>query len=135
MFMLNLVTPERKLVTNAEIEEVIVPGENGQMDILPGHAPLVATLGIGVLKYRLKGQNTFNPVVVSWGYISVHPEGVSILAETAESLEELDRKQVEEAAKKAQERLIDPYYIGKDQIHELQVQLEQANARLEALNS
>lgn len=134
MFVLNLVTPERKLVTNEEVEEVIVPGENGQMDILPGHAPLVGTLGIGVLRYRLKGSATFTPVVVSWGYISIHPEGVSILAETAESLEEIDRKRAEEAARKAQENLVDPY-IDMDQIERFQRELAQANAHLEALNA
>lgn len=134
MFVLNLVTPERKLVTNEEVEEVIVPGETGQMDIFPGHAPLVGTLGVGVLKYRLKGSNSFKPVVVSWGYISIHPEGISILAETAESVEEIDRKRAEEAAKKARENLVDPY-IDMDQIEKFQRKLKQANARLEALDS
>ena len=134
MFVLNLVTPERKLVTNEEIEDVIVPGETGQMEILPGHAPLVGTLGVGVLKYRLKGSKDYTPVVVSWGYLSVHPEGVSILAETADSLEEIDRKQAEEAARQAQSQLVDPY-IDMDQIKKAQRDLAKANAQLEALNS
>lgn len=134
MFVLNLVTPERKLVTNEEVEEVIAPGETGQMDVLPGHAPLVGTLGVGVLRYRLKGSTTFTPVVVSWGYISIHPEGVSILAETAESIEEIDRKKAEEAARKAKENLVDPY-MDMDQMEKFQRELERANAHLEALNS
>lgn len=133
MFLLNLVTPERKLVTNEAVAEVIVPGEAGEMDILPGHAPLVGTLGVGVLKYRLKDATTFTPVVVAWGYISVHPEGISILAETAESVEELDRKAAEEAARKARENLVDPY-MEMDQIEKFQKDLRRAEAQLEALN-
>ena len=54
MFTLNLVTPEKKLVTDLEVEEVIVPGFKGQLDILPGHAPLMTTLGTGVLRYRAR---------------------------------------------------------------------------------
>jgi|FLYM01.1.fsa_nt_gi F-type H+-transporting ATPase subunit epsilon len=133
MFVLNLVTPERKLVTNEEVEEVIVPGEEGQMDILPGHAPLVGTLGTGVLRYRLRGETKFTPVVVSWGYISIHQNGLSILAETADSIEEIDRKKAEEAARLAQQNLVDPY-IDMDQIEKFQRDLARAEAQIEALN-
>lgn len=134
MFVLNLVTPEKKVVTNEEVEEVIVPGEAGEMDIYPGHAPLVGTLGVGVLKYKLKGSSEYVPMVVSWGYISIHPDGVSILAEVAESIEEIDRQKAEEAARKARENLVDPY-IEMDQIDKFQKELAQAEARLNALNS
>lgn len=133
MFKLNLVTPEKKLVTDEEVEEVIAPGSQGQMDIFPGHAPLVGTLMTGVLKYRLKGSSTFTPVVVSWGYVSIHPDGVSILAETAESVEEIDRKRAEEAVEKAKKNLVDPY-IDMDQIEKFQRKLNRAQARLEAKN-
>src|SRR5687768_14388596 len=108
MFILNLVTPEKKLVTDLEIDEVIVPAFRGQLDILPGHAPLMTTLGTGLLKYRAKGATGFESVVVSWGYCEVHPQGVVVLAEIAESLEEIDRARAEEALKKAQAALVDP---------------------------
>ncbi|MAV90762.1 MAG: ATP synthase F1 subunit epsilon [Bdellovibrionaceae bacterium] len=134
MFTLNLVTPEKKMVTDQEVEEVIAPGSEGQMDIFPGHAPLVGTMMTGVLKYRLKDSSTYTPVVVSWGYIAVHPDGVSILAETAESVEEIDRKRAEEAAEKARKNLVDPYIDG-DQIEKFQRKLNRANARLDALNN
>lgn len=132
MFALNLVTPEKKMVTDAEIEEVIVPGYKGQLDILPGHAPLMTTLGTGVLKYRLKGTSNYETVVVSWGYCQVNPEGVVILAETAESLEEIDRARAEEALRTAQKELLEPF-LEPDQIHKLQHKLARAQARLEAL--
>jgi F-type H+-transporting ATPase subunit epsilon len=131
MFILNLVTPEKKLVTDTEIEEVIVPAYRGQLDILPGHAPLMTTLSTGVLKYRLKGNANFETVVVSWGYCEVNPQGVVILAETAESLEEIDRARAEAALKKAQTELLEPI-LEPDQITKLQHKLARAYARLEA---
>jgi F-type H+-transporting ATPase subunit epsilon len=132
MFALNLVTPEKRLVTDQEIEEVIVPAYKGQLDILPGHAPLMTTLSTGLLKYRVKGSANYETVVVSWGYCQVNPEGVVILAETAESLEELDRARAEAALKAAQKELLEPI-LEPDQIAKLQHKLARANARLEAL--
>lgn len=131
MFSLNLVTPAKKLVTDLEIEEVIVPGYRGQLDILPGHAPLMTTLGIGVLKYREKGSSTFETVVVSWGYCQVNADGVVVLAETADSLEEIDRAQAEANLKKAQTELMQPI-LEADQMAQLQHDVARARAHLEA---
>lgn len=132
MFVLNLVTPEKKVLTDTEIEEVIVPAYKGQLDILPGHAPLMSTLSTGVLKYRLKGSTTFEKVVVSWGYLEVNQHGVTVLAETAESLEEIDRARSEAALKKAQTQLMEPI-LEADQVQKLQNKIARAQARLEAL--
>lgn len=132
MFNLNLVTPEKKLVTDLEIEEVIVPGFKGQLNILPGHAPLMTTLSIGLLKYRAKGSTQFESVVVSWGYCEVHPDGVIVLAETAESIEEIDKERAEASLKKAKQQLEGPY-LEPDQIEKFQRKIERALARVEAL--
>lgn len=132
MFALNLVTPEKKLVTDLEIEEVIVPGFKGQLDILPGHAPLMTTLGTGLVKYRPKGSTTFSTVVVSWGYCQVNADGVIVLAETAESVEEIDRARAEASRKQAEAQLLGPI-LEPDQIASLQHKLERANARLLAV--
>ena len=132
MFALSLVTPQKKLVTDLEIEEVIVPGFKGQLDILPGHAPLMTTLGTGLLRYRAKGATAYENVVVSWGYAEVHPQGVIVLAEVAESLEEIDRARAEENLKKAQAALVDPL-LESDQIEMMQRKVERNQARLDAL--
>ena len=132
MFILNLVTPEKKLVTDLEIDEVIVPGFKGQLDILPGHAPLMTTLSTGVLKYRAKGSTAFEAVVVSWGYCEVHPEGVIVLAQVAESLEEIDRTRAEAALKNAHTKLGDPL-LEADQVEMMQRKVERNEARLAAL--
>ena len=131
MFTLSLVTPEKKLVTDAEVDEVIVPAFKGELDILPGHAPLMTTLSTGVLRYRLKGSATLVPVVVSWGYCEVHGDGVVILAETAESLQEIDRERAERAMREAEKRLMDPM-LEPDQITQFQRKLSRAQVRLAA---
>ena len=132
MFTLNLVTPQKKLVTDLEIDEVIVPGFRGQLDILPGHAPLMTTLLTGILKYRTKGSSSFETVVVSWGYAEVNPEGVIVLAEVAESLEEIDRVRAEAALKKATSKLLDPL-LEADQVEMMRRKVERNQTRLAAL--
>lgn len=131
MFVLNLVTPQKKLVTDLEIEEVIVPGFRGQLDVLPGHAPLMTTLSTGSLKYRAKGATKFETVVVSWGYCEVHPDGVIVLAETAELMEEIDRARAEKALKEAESKILDPL-LGVDQVEMFQRKIQRAQARLSA---
>ena len=105
MFELNIVTPTRKLVANAEMDEVFVPAHRGELNILPGHAPLVSTLSEGVLKYRLKGESTETAIAISWGYVEITPAGVNVLAETAELKEDIDLARAEDALKKAEESL------------------------------
>jgi F-type H+-transporting ATPase subunit epsilon len=105
MFTLTLVTPEKRIVAGTEIEEVFVPAERGELNILPGHAPLMTTLNPGILRYRLKGDAKMNAVAISWGYCQVNPQGVNVLAETAERPEEIDKSRLETAFRTAQSRL------------------------------
>jgi F-type H+-transporting ATPase subunit epsilon len=105
MFTLTLVTPEKKLVTGQEIEEIFVPAAHGELNILPGHAPLMTTLSTGVLRYRLKGESAAQRVAISWGYCQVNPHGVNVLAETAERPEEIDVERVQRAEKAAEQKL------------------------------
>jgi F-type H+-transporting ATPase subunit epsilon len=105
MFTLTLVTPDKRLLTDVEIEELIVPAWKGQLDILPGHAPLMTVLSAGVLKVRLKGQAAFKSAAISWGYLEVNPKGVNVLADTAEWAEDVNRERAQGNAKAAIERL------------------------------
>ena len=105
MFTLTLVTPEKRLVTGQEVEEVFIPGWSGELEVLPGHAPLLTLLQTGVLRYRLKGESTSHAVAVSSGYAQVNPTGVNVLAETAERPEEIDVARALEAGKNAEARL------------------------------
>ncbi len=131
MFVLNLVTPLKKVLTEAEVEEILVPAYKGQLNILPGHAPLMSTLTVGLLKYRLKGSTSFETVAVSWGYVQVDPHGVTVLAETDESTQEIDRARAEAALKKAEAMLMEPI-LEPNQIHELQHRVALSTARIHA---
>lgn len=95
MFELNIVTPNKKLVFGVEMEEVFVPAHRGELNILPGHSPLVSTLDPGVLKYRLKGESSTQAVAISWGYVEITPGGVNILAETAESKADINLEEIQ----------------------------------------
>ncbi len=130
MFLFSLVTPEKKVITDQEVEELLVPGFRGQLNILPGHAPLMTTLSVGILTYREKGSSTFREVAISWGYCEVTPKGVIVLAETAETKDEIDRDRAQEALKKAEKALMDPD-LEPDQMKKFQRKMERARSRLE----
>ena len=104
-YTLSIVTPNKRLLVDTEIEEVLVPGAKGELDILPGHAPLITTLSTGILRYRLQGEANYKSVAVSWGYCEVMPNGVNVMAETAETPEELDKERIHVALKTAEEQL------------------------------
>ncbi len=107
MFKLTLVTPDKKMLSDVEIDELIVPADRGELDILPGHAPLMTTLHAGVLRVRIKGKSEFRQAAISWGYVQVNQTGVTVLADTAEWPEEIDKLRAEEQYKRAMSRLQD----------------------------
>ena len=101
-FQLEIVTPE-KMVVNDVAEEMQIPGKNGYLGILPGHAPLITELAVGEITYRKGGQTYY--LSVAWGFAEVLPDKVTILAETAERPEEIDVKRAQESKQKAEEAL------------------------------
>ena len=101
-FQLEIVTPE-KLVVKDQAEEMQIPGKNGYLGILPGHAPLITELSVGEISYRQGAQTHF--LAVAWGFAEVLPDRVTILAETAERADEIDVKRAQEAKQRAEERL------------------------------
>src|SRR5438093_12730734 len=84
---LEIVTPERKILCET-VDEVVLPGREGYLGVLPGHAPLLTSLKIGQVEYR-KGKQPFY-LSLAWGFAEILPERVTILAEIAEPAEEID---------------------------------------------
>jgi F-type H+-transporting ATPase subunit epsilon len=105
MLKLNLVTPIKKLVTELEVDEVFVPAYKGELNILPGHAALVTTLSTGIMKYRAKGSSRLVHAAISWGYCEVFNDVVTVLAETAETADEIDMGRAEDALRRANQAL------------------------------
>jgi F-type H+-transporting ATPase subunit epsilon len=99
-----VVTPERQLLRETVIEATI-PGLDGQLGILPGHAPLMTELGIGELSYRTNASSQPVTLAVISGFAEVLPDRVTVLAETAERAEEIDLARAEEAKARAEKRL------------------------------
>jgi len=99
---LDIVTAER-VVFSDEVDVVVVPGVEGQLGILPHHAPLMTMLQPGELLVR-KGGEEFC-IAVTGGFLEVRPDRVIILADAAERAEEIDIHRAEEAKRRAEERL------------------------------
>lgn len=99
---LEIVTPE-KMVVKETVEEIQIPGQNGYLGILPGHAPLITELAVGEITYRSGGAT--HHLAVAWGFAEVLPDKVTILAETCETPAEIDVKRAQEAKAKAEELL------------------------------
>lgn len=101
-FQLEIVTPSRLLVKDAA-EEAQIPGLSGYLGILPGHAPLITELAVGVITYKSNG--TAHTLSVAWGFMEVLPDKVTILAEAAERPQEIDVVRAEKAKARAEDRL------------------------------
>jgi F-type H+-transporting ATPase subunit epsilon len=99
-----IVTPERQLLRQTVVE-VTLPGGDGCLGILPGHAPLITELGIGELTYRAKNASEAGPLAIISGFAEVLGDRVTVLAEIAERPEEIDLARAEEAKKRAEQRL------------------------------
>ncbi|MFQ5449219.1 MAG: F0F1 ATP synthase subunit epsilon [Nitrospinaceae bacterium] len=127
LLRLSVVTPE-KLVVDDEVDQVNVPGSEGDLGILYDHAPILTNLRPGQLSYEKEGQATY--MVVTGGYLEVTDNRVTVLAETAEFLHEVDRKRAAEAKAKAETLLSRPDLTDQE-FQEAQKKLFRAVARLE----
>ena len=106
---LDIVTAER-VVYSEDVDAVIAPGVEGQLGILPHHAPLMTTLQAGELRVRRGGEE--DSLAISGGFLEVRPDRVIVLADTAERADEIDMARAEAAKKRAEERLVDRHAPG-----------------------
>ena len=124
---LEVVTPERQLV-DEQVAEVTLPGKDGYMGILPGHAALLSELGIGFLTYNMSGRR--RQLAVHGGFLEVLEDHVRVLAGAAERAEEIDIERARQALRRAQEQAISPA-IGIDPGIALEA-LQRAQTRIAA---
>jgi len=101
-FQLEIVTPEKKVVETAATEAQI-PGKNGYLGVLPGHAPLITELAVGEVTFHAGADE--QRLAVAWGFVEVLPDKVTILAETAERPSEIDVERARKAKERAEQRL------------------------------
>ena len=99
---LEIVTPDRLLV-RAEVDEAQLPGAEGYFGVLPGHTPMLASLSVGELWYRVGQERTY--LAIAFGFVEVLPDRVTVLAQIAEQPDDIDVARAEAAKKRAEERL------------------------------
>ena len=123
---LEIVTPER-IVVSEEVDEVVLPGIEGEFGVLHGHIPFLTALKVGVLSY--KKDNTEEHLAVSWGYAEVTGDNVKVLAEKAEKASEIDLSRAQIAREAAEKILV----TGKEdtEYDEAKVKLEKAIIRVQ----
>jgi F-type H+-transporting ATPase subunit epsilon len=108
---LEIVTPER-LAYSDEVDAVTLPGIEGELGVLPHHAPLVSTLGVGELRIRKGGAE--ESFAIAGGFLQVLPTKVVVLAETADMASEIDIEKAQEARREAEKALESGYHEGAD---------------------
>ena len=109
---LEVATPER-LMVKEKVPEVQVPGKDGYLGILPGHAPMLGLLGTGLLSYPVSGSRRY--LAIEGGFLEVQPELVRVLANSAERAEEIDIQRAKEELRRAESDAVNPS-IGIDPV-------------------
>jgi F-type H+-transporting ATPase subunit epsilon len=123
---LEIVTPER-LAYSDTVDSVQLPGSEGELGVLPHHAPLISTLGVGELRIRKGGAEESFAIV--GGFLQVRPDKVVVMAETADLASEIDLERAQEARREAERALETGYHEGAD-LSAARAALQQALLRI-----
>jgi F-type H+-transporting ATPase subunit epsilon len=125
---LEIVTPDRALLKE-EVDEVVVPGSEGELGVLPGHTPFLSSLKIGELWYRQGSEKHY--LAIAFGFVEVLPDRVTVLADVGERAQEIDVQRAEHAKKRAEEQIAQ----AQPQPHLTQVDLDIERARVALMKS
>jgi F-type H+-transporting ATPase subunit epsilon len=124
------IVSQDRLVYEGDVDIVILPGEAGEMGVLPNHAPLLSTLRFGFLKVRIgEAEEVFT---IAGGVVEVQPDIVTVLADAAENVEEIDISRAEAARRRAEEFLKQGPPPDTDTYLAMEAALKRSNLRLEA---
>ena len=125
------IVSQDRIVFQGDADMVLLPGTDGEMGILPHHAPLLTTLKYGIIKVRSQGQETV--FTVAGGIAEVQPEIVTVLADAAENVEEIDVFRAEAARKRAEETLAKGIPADSENYLRIEASLRKSNLRLDAV--
>lgn len=124
------IVSQDRMVFEGDVDIVVLPGAAGEMGILSRHAPLLTTIKFGVIKIRQKGIEEI--FTVAGGIAEVQPDIVTVLADAAESVEEIDVTRAEQARQRAQEMLAKGPPPNTDAYLAVEAALRRSNLRLDA---
>ncbi len=127
MLILDIVTPEKRIIGPIKTTSVTLPGTQGEMTILPGHARLLSALDTGVLRYQTESGDS-GIAAVSSGFVEVSNDKVTVLAQTLEMAGSIDLERAKRAQEKAEERLKEKE-LSPDAFRKYQLKLQRALLR------
>ena len=125
------IVSQDRMVYEGDVDIVVLPGAEGEMGILPHHAPLLTTLKYGFIKVRQQGEEQI--FTVAGGVAEIQPELVTVLADSAENIQEIDESRAEQARQRAQEVLAKGLPPDTDAYLAIEAALRRSNLRLEAV--
>jgi F-type H+-transporting ATPase subunit epsilon len=123
---LEIVTPEKRAYSD-DVDAVTLPGSEGELGILPRHAPLISQLGVGELRIRKGG--TVESFAIVGGFVQVRPDKVVVMAETADLASEIDLEKAQEA-RRAAERALEAGFVEPADMAQAQAALQAALVRI-----
>lgn len=127
----HIVTQDKSLY-EGPADLVLAPGSEGELGILPNHAPLLTTLSMGVIRIRHEDEEEI--FTITGGVLEVRPDIVTVLADVGERIDEIDKARAEAAKARAQELLKRGPPTGTDEYLAIKAALRRSNLRLEAVN-
>jgi F-type H+-transporting ATPase subunit epsilon len=125
------IVSQDRMVYEGDADMVLLPGTEGEMGILPDHAPLLTTLKFGIVRVRTQGQESV--FTVAGGVAEIQPEIITILADAAENVDEIDVNRAEAARKRAEEVLAKGPPPDTDSYLKMEAALRRSNLRLDAV--
>lgn len=125
------IVSQDRLVFQGDADVVILPGTAGEMGILPHHSPLLTVLQFGVVRVRINGQEQY--FTVAGGVAEVLPDQVTVLADAAENVQEINEERANAARQRAEQLLNDGVEEDQDSYLKIQAALRRSNLRLDAV--
>jgi F-type H+-transporting ATPase subunit epsilon len=125
------IVSQDRLVYQGDADMVVLPGAAGEMGILPHHAPLLTVLNFGIISVKVKGAEEH--FTVAGGVAEVQPDQVTVLADAAENVKEIDEERALQAQQRAEARLKDIVSEDTDRYLKTMLALKKSNLRLQAV--
>jgi F-type H+-transporting ATPase subunit epsilon len=128
--LLTILTPNRVLVENIEVESITIPAWEGEMCVLPDHIPYMAQLREGILKYKTASSEEY--LSIFWGFFEVYKNKVTILAEDANTPKEIDEEKTRQEYQRAKDAMISK--VKLQNLDDLEVEMKKMMINLKLVN-
>ena len=125
------IVSQDRVVFQGDVDSVLLPGAAGEMGILPHHSPVLTVLQFGVVRVRAGGEDQY--FAVAGGVAEVQPDLVTVLADAAENVQEIDTQRAEGARRRAEQLLAEGVGSDPDTYLQIQASLRRSNLRLDAV--